>query len=137
MSDDTGRRSVGGRSVESSFLRPTRDQLLTLVVTSPVVVGLGGWPALTSWVGGALCAALPQAWFGWRMARAARSSAAAAARQGLAAEGGKFFLSAVSFALVFAIVRPPVPGLVFLGFAILWLVQIISAARIALRPQGR
>jgi ATP synthase protein I len=137
MSDDTGQGLVGGRSLDSSFLRPTRDQLLVLVVTGPIVIGLGGPSALTSWVSGALCAALPQAWFGWRMARAARSSAAVAARQGLAAEGGKFFLSAVSFALVFAIAKPASPGLVFLGFAILWLVQIISAARLALQPQGR
>ena len=137
MSDDTGRGLVGGRSLDSSFLRPTRDQLLALVVTGPLVTGLAGLPALSSWLGGALCAVLPQAWFGWRMARAARSSAAAAARQGLATEGGKFFLSAVSFALVFAIGQPAVPGLVFLGFAVLWLVQIISTARLALQPQGR
>jgi len=137
MSDDTGRGLVGGRSFDSSFLRPTRDQLFALVLTSPIVIVLGGLPALISWLGGALCAALPQAWFGWRMARAARSSAAAAARQGLAAEGGKFFLSAVSFALVFAIAKPAVPGLVFLGYVTLWLVQIISAARLALQPQGR
>jgi ATP synthase protein I len=137
MSDATGRGLVGGRSFDSSFLRPTRDQLLALAVTSLIVTGFAGMPALMSWLDGALCAVLPQAWFGWRMARAARSSAAVAARQGLAAEGGKFFLSAVSFGLVFAVAKPVVPGLVFLGFTTLWLVQIISAARLALRPQGR
>ena len=136
MANDTGRGS-NGRSLDSSYFRPTRDQLLALVLTGPIVVGLGGLAALSSWISGAMCAAVPQAWFAWRMTRAARSSAAVAARQGLAAEGGKFFLSAVSFALVFAIARPAFPGLVFLGFVILWLVQVISAARLALQPQGR
>lgn len=137
MADDTDRRTVGGRSLDSSYFRPSRDQFVALALTGPLVFWFGGLGALEGWMSGALCAAIPQLWFAWRMTRATRSSAAVAARQGLAAEGGKFFLSAIGFALVFAIARPTLPGLVFLGFVTLWLVQIVSAARLALQPQSR
>lgn len=76
---------------------------------------------------------LPQAYFALRMRRAARQSAAAAARLGLAAEGGKFLLSAGAFALVFAVVKPAQPGMVFLGFGALWLVQLADSVRLLRR----
>lgn len=82
---------------------------------------------------GAACAVIPHAYFALRMARAARVSAQRAARLGLAAEGGKFLLSAAAFAVVFAVVKPEQPGLVFLSFAVLWLVQIIDAMRFMAR----
>jgi ATP synthase protein I len=86
---------------------------------------------------GALCHFIPQVFFALRMQRATRLSAAQAARLGLAAEGGKFLLSAVCFALVFALIRPERPGLVFLGFAVLWSVQLIDSVRIATRGSRR
>ena len=69
---------------------------------------------------------MPQAYFALRMAQATKLSAARAARLGLAAEGGKFLLSAVFFALVFAVLKPAYPGLVFLGFGVLWFAQMIA-----------
>ena len=73
---------------------------------------------------------LPQAYFAWRMGRATRRGAAQAARAGLAAEGGKFLLSAASFALVFAVLRPAAPGFVFVGYGVMWAVQIVGAIRL-------
>jgi F0F1-type ATP synthase assembly protein I len=70
------------------------------------------------------------------MQQAARESAQQAARRGLAAEGGKFLLSVVSFALVFAVFKPERPGLVFLGFGVVWLVQLAGSIRM-LRRAGR
>jgi F0F1-type ATP synthase assembly protein I len=64
------------------------------------------------------------------MQSAARHSAQRAARLGLAAEGGKFLLSAVAFALVFAVLKPARPGLVFVGFGLLWTVQVIEGIRL-------
>jgi ATP synthase protein I len=113
-------------SNSEQFLRPTLIQIIILGLTAPVILFQGGKPALVSFVSGAMCALLPQAYFALRMAQAAKLSAARAARMGLAAEGGKFLLSAVFFALVFAVLKPAHPGMVFLGFGVLWLAQMIA-----------
>ena len=114
----------------SPYLRTTLSQLSVMVVGAPLAFLLGGASSALSLLSGAACAVVPQAYFALRMAMAARHSARQAARMGLAAEGGKFLLSAVSFALVFAVVKPAHPGLVFLGFGILWLVQLIDTIRL-------
>ena len=114
----------------SLYLRTTLSQLSVLVIGAPVVYLLFGVPSMLALVYGAACAVVPQAYFALRMAIAARHSAQRAARMGLAAEGGKFLLSAVSFALVFAVLSPEQPGLVFLGFGVLWLVQLIGSIRL-------
>ncbi|EED31968.1 hypothetical protein NOR53_3395 [gamma proteobacterium NOR5-3] len=91
---------------------------------------VAGLPSAMSLVYGALCALLPQAYFALRVNNAARRSAQQAARAGLAAEGGKFVLSAVSFALVFAVLKPEKPELVFLGFGVFWVIQIVDGIRL-------
>ncbi|MFK7829845.1 MAG: ATP synthase subunit I [Congregibacter sp.] len=115
------------------YLRTTLSQLLVVVIGLPVAYFLAGTPTMVSLLCGAACAVIPHAYFALRMARAARVSAQRAARLGLAAEGGKFLLSAAAFAVVFAVVKPEQPGLVFLSFAVLWLVQIIDAMRFMAR----
>ena len=108
-------------------------QLLVLVPLVGVLWTLGSAAAARSFASGAACALVPQAYFALRMQRAARQSAAQAARLGLAAEGGKFLLSAGAFALVFAVVKPAQPGMVFLGFGALWLVQLADSIRLLRR----
>ncbi|GAB5412601.1 MAG: hypothetical protein Cons2KO_02040 [Congregibacter sp.] len=54
-------------------------------------------------------------------------SARQAAQRGLAAEGGKFLLSAALFALVFAVVKPGAPGAVFLSFSVFWIIQLFGS----------
>ncbi|MEE4277949.1 MAG: ATP synthase subunit I [Halieaceae bacterium] len=110
------------------YLRPSLYQLLTLGVLSPVLLVSIGGDASVAFMAGGLCALVPQAYFGLRMGTAARRGAAHAARAGLAAEGGKFLLSAVAFALVFAVIKPAAPLFVFVGFAMLWIAQTVGAA---------
>ncbi len=115
---------------QAAYLRTTLIQVLAVVIVIPIAYGLLGKAAAVSLACGAACAVIPQGFFALRMATAARQSAARAARLGLAAEGGKFLLSAAAFALVFAVVKPAQPGLVFLGFGVFWLVQLIDGVRL-------
>lgn len=112
------------------YLRTTLTQsLLVVIVFPPAWAGLGRAVAI-SLLCGAVCALVPQGFFALRMAAASRHSAARAARLALLAEGVKFLLGAALFALVFAVIQPAHPGLVFLGFGALWLVQSIGAIRL-------
>ncbi|MEM9313569.1 MAG: ATP synthase subunit I [Pseudomonadota bacterium] len=111
-------------------MRPTLLQLLALLFAVPAVLLSLGEGAAVSFSAGALCSVLPQAYFAWRMGGATRRGAAQAARAGLAAEGGKFLLSAVSFALVFAVLRPAFPAFVFVGYGVMWVVQVAGAIRL-------
>lgn len=97
-----------------------------MAVLLPSIFLLMGYDIALSFFCGAVCAALPQAYFALRMAKAERASAQQAARLGLAAEGGKFLLSAALFAIVFAVVKPAAPGTVFLGFIVLWAIQLVG-----------
>ena len=116
--------------LQALYLRTTLTQLLLVaIVFPPAWAGLGRAVAI-SLLCGAVCALVPQGFFALRMAAASRYSAARAARLALLAEGGKFLLGAVLFALVFAVIQPAHPGLVFLGFGALWLVQSIGAIRL-------
>ncbi len=144
MAANSPRKTTLGGSL---YLRSTIAQLVvTLLLACITFIGAdlfatGSYPvgfladktAMLSLLYGALCAVLPQAFFALRMQQAARRSARHAARLGLAAEGGKFLLSAASFALVFAVLKPERPGLVFLGFGVLWLVQLIVSVRMLSR----
>jgi ATP synthase protein I len=116
------------------YLRTTMDQTLITLVLVAIAYVFTDRVVMLSLLYGALCALLPQAFFALRMQQAARQSAQRAARLGLAAEGGKFLLSAASFALVFAVLKPERPGLVFLGFGVLWLIQLVTSARMLSRP---
>lgn len=85
---------------------------------------------------GGLVAIIPQAWFAGRAfriqgARAARTIA----RNSYAGETGKFLLSAVGFAVVFATLRP-IDGLsVFAGYLAMLAVQI-TGSWLLLRQQA-
>lgn len=118
------------------FLRTTLSQLLVAFIAVPTCLLLVGAPGAVSVLSGAACSIVPQAFFALRMERAARARASTAARLGMAAEAGKFLLSAAAFALVFALVKPASPGLVFAGYALMWVVQVVESARMLRIPQG-
>ena len=117
------------------FLRTILRQLLVLLVAIPLLAVSVGFAGALAFLCGAGCSVVPQAYFAWRMQRAAGLSAARSARAGLAAEAGKFLLSVAGFAAVFALVRPAQPLLVFVGFAAMWLLQLWQAARLLRQPQ--
>ena len=119
----------------SRFLRTTLSQLVLAVIATPAVFFTVGGHGAVSFACGVACSVVPQLFFALRLDRAARQGAARAARLGLAAEAGKFVLGAVGFALVFALVRPIAPMLVFAGFALMWVVHIWEAARLLRQPQ--
>ncbi|MFT4799224.1 ATP synthase subunit I [Congregibacter sp.] len=129
---------VGRKAVQAAqktpprpqYLRTTLIQLMLLFFGAPITYLVGGLSSAVSLASGAMCALLPQAYFAVRVAAASRHSAQQAARLGLSAEGGKFVLSAVSFALVFAVLKPERPGLVFIGFGLFWTIQIIEGIRL-------
>lgn len=104
-----------------------------LLVAAPVALLAFGHDSMVSLVSGAACAVVPQAYFAFSLMRAQGSSAQRAARLGLAAEGGKFLLSATLFALVFALVKPQQPGLVFMGFGMFWVIQLVESIRMLSR----
>ncbi|WOJ92444.1 ATP synthase subunit I [Congregibacter variabilis] len=112
------------------YLRTTLIQLLLLLIGAPIVYWAAGLVSASSMAYGALCSVLPQAYFAVRVTVASKHSAQQAARAGLAAEGGKFVLSAVCFALVFAVLKPEQPGLVFLGFGVFWVIQVGGGIRL-------
>lgn len=115
---------------QAPYLRLTLAQLLLAAIAFPMAWAAFDRLVAISLLCGALCALLPQGFFALRLAAAARHSAARAARLGLVAGSGKFLLGAASFALVFAVIEPAHPGLVFVGFGALWLVQLIGAFRL-------
>lgn len=111
---------------KTQFLWATLSQLIIVIVVLPIAYVLVGKIATLSLFCGAMCSVVPQGYFAYRMTKASRESAPKAAKQGLAAEGGKFLLSAAGFAVVFAVIKPSQPGLVFVGFAAMWLVQFAA-----------
>ncbi|MEM6606041.1 MAG: ATP synthase subunit I [Pseudomonadota bacterium] len=60
----------------------------------------------------------------------ARADIQNSARLLVLAQVGKLLLSATCFALVFAVVQPPNPGLVFVGFGGGWLLHTLLAIRL-------
>lgn len=103
---------------------------MVFLILLPVIFVVAGKASAIAFVSGALCAIVPQAYFAISLSRASRRGAQRAARAGLAAEGGKFLLSATMFALVFAVIKPVFPGLVFLGFGVFWLLQLAEGIRL-------
>jgi ATP synthase protein I len=128
-------RGAGSAAPRFAYLHSTLRQLLLCAIALPLVSFGYGIPVALSLLCGAACAVLPQAWFALRMQRAAGFGAARAARLSMAAEGGKFVLSAVAFAVVFAVVKPAQPLLVFVGYAVVWLLQVGDALRLLRQPQ--
>jgi len=86
-------------------------------------------------LGGGLVAVVPQAYFAvfafrWRGARAARGIV----RSGNVGEAGKYLLSVVGFALVFALLRPVNGAAVFGGYLAMLAIQI-TGSWVLLRQQ--
>lgn len=137
VGEDSDRRadSQAARRARFTYLHSTLRQVLLCALAAPLLYATTGAGAALSLLCGAACAVLPQAWFALRMHKAAQQRAARAARTGMAAEAGKFALSAAAFAVVFAAVRPAQPLLVFAGFGALWLLQIGDSVRLLRRPQ--
>lgn len=81
-----------------------------------------------SMASGGLVAIVPQAWFASRAFRRRGAQAARViARNSYAGEVGKFLLSAVGFAMIFAMVRP-IDGLaVFVGYLAMLAIQIVGS----------
>jgi len=123
------------REARFPYLHSTLRQALLCTLAAPVLYLLADGTAVLSLLCGAACLLLPQAWFALRMQRAATRSAARAARMGMAAEAGKFVLSAAAFAVVFAAVKPGQPPLVFAGYGAMWLVQLWDGVRLLRQPQ--
>lgn len=131
-------KRVGRKAVQAAqktspspqYLRTTLIQLMLLFIVAPIAFLVAGMSSAESLVCGALCAMVPQAFFAVRLTAAARRSAQQAARLGLAAEGGKFVISATMFALVFAVIQPVYPGLVFAAFGVFWIVQVVDGIRL-------
>ncbi|MEP4486272.1 MAG: ATP synthase subunit I [Halioglobus sp.] len=77
---------------------------------------------------GGLVAIVPQAFFALRTFRyRGAQSAHAMARAGYSAEIGKFFLSCVGFAIVFALLRPIDGAAVFAGFVAMLMLHIFGS----------
>lgn len=77
---------------------------------------------------GGLIAIVPQAFFALRTFRySGAQSAHAMARAGYSAEVGKFFLSCVGFAMVFALLRPIDGAAVFAGYVAMLMLHIFGS----------
>lgn len=134
---ETAIQAAHKEPLSPQYLRSTLIQLLLLIALVPMVYWAAGAATAVSLACGAMCAWLPQAYFAIRIAAASRQSARQAARIGLSAEGGKFVLSATAFALTFAVLKPPHPGLVFVGFGVFWVLQIVDGIRLLRSPRLR
>lgn len=109
----------------------TLTQLAVLLPSLAIVAGLSDSTSVLSFAAGAAVCILPQAWFavlvfGFRQ----RRSLHRASRGAYAAHAGKFLLSAVGFALVFALQRPVSAPAVFAGFGVMWTLQTVGSARL-------
>jgi ATP synthase protein I len=88
-----------------------------------------------SLLAGGACNIVPQAWFAFRVF-GNRRRGTAAARAAYGAEAAKFMLSALGFALVFALLRPVAAPAVFGGFAAMLFVQVAGSVWLLRRGQG-
>ncbi len=107
-----------------------RITVVQLAVLLAAWVGLASWDKVVahSFALGGLVAVIPHAWFALGVFRWRGSGfAQRAAYAGFVAEIGKFALSVVGFALVFALVRPIAGGAVFAGFGAMLVLQVAGA----------
>lgn len=109
----------------------TLTQLAVLLPSLAIVAGLSDSTSVLSFAAGAAVCILPQAWFavlvfGFRQRRSLHRTS----RGAYAAHAGKFLLSAVGFALVFALQRPVSAPAVFAGFGVMWTLQTVGSARL-------
>jgi len=133
---DGGQEGAGDKGNEAR-LRPPPVHTITLTqvaVLLPLYIALAwaaGQASAVSFAAGAAVSILPQAWFavmvfGVRQ----RKPLQRAARGAYAAQAGKFALSAVGFALVFALLRPIDAPMVFAGFGLMWILQVVGSVRL-------
>ncbi|MHA7816474.1 MAG: ATP synthase subunit I [Pseudohaliea sp.] len=132
----SGTAPTGARLKPPPVYRITLVQLAVLGFLSIVTLALADTATTVSLVAGACCSALPQAWFAVKMFGRGGRRGAEAAGVGYSAAAGKFLLSAVGFALVFALLRPVVPLAVFGGFAAMLLVQVAGGVTLLRRGQS-
>ncbi len=139
MADGKGGASgiapTGARLKPPPVYRITLVQLAVLGLLSIVIQALADTVTAVSFVGGAACSVVPQAWFALKLFGAGGRRGAEAAWDAYAAEGGKFLLSTLGFALVFALMRPVEPLAVFGGFAAMLLVQVAGGFWLLRRGQ--
>jgi ATP synthase protein I len=114
-----------------------RITLVQAVVLALISLGAARFDSVMAYsiAAGGLLALLPQAWFAWRLF--GRRGAQSAARSGYAAETGKFMLSAVGFAAVFALLRPIHGPGVFLGYIAMLLIQIVGSVLLLKQDGGK
>jgi ATP synthase protein I len=115
--------------------RITLAQLALLILLCLFLLAIDKVVAYSVLCGG-LIAIVPQTYFAvlafrWRGAQSAR----AMARSGYAGEVGKFLLSVVGFALVFAVLRPIDALAVFVGYLAMLLIQITGTWLLLTRDQ--
>ena len=105
---------------------------LLLVSLAGTALHFSGKPvtALSVFLGGALCA-LPNAYFGLRAFRHSGARAASRVVENFyRAETGKFVLTVVGFAAVFAAVRPLDAAALFVSYGLCVIVQWLLVARL-------
>ena len=108
--------------------RITVAQLALLAPTCCLLLAIDNRVIAYSVLGGGLVAIVPQAYFAvlafrWRGARAARGIV----RSGNVGEAGKYLLSVIGFALVFALLRPINSAAVFGGYLAMLAIQITGS----------
>lgn len=132
-----GKQKGAGDKRNGARLRPppvhmiTLTQVAVLLPSTVVIAWTVDRTSAVSFAVGAAVSILPQAWFALFVFGARqRRPLQRAARGAYAAQAGKFVLSAVGFALVFALVRPIDAPAVFAGFGLMWVLQVAGSARL-------
>ncbi len=137
-----GRGGASGSAPTGAKLKPrpvyciTLAQLVVLGFLSLATLLVADAAVTVSLAVGGACHALPQAWFAFQVFERGERRGAGPALVAYAAEAGKFLLSAASFALVFALLRPVVPLAVFGGFVAMLLVQAAGGIWLLRRGQA-
>ena len=115
--------------------RPRLPPLHVIILTQAAVllpllvaIALGaGRVTAASFAAGAAVSILPQAWLAFLVLGVQRQRLL---RGAYTVQAGKFVLSAVGFALIFALLRPIDAPAVFAGFGAMWLLQVAGSARL-------
>ena len=140
MVDGSG--GASGSAPTGARLKPppvyciTLAQLVVLGFLSLATLLVADAAVAVSLAAGSACHALPQAWFAFQVFERGERRGAELALVAYAAEAGKFLLSALGFALVFALMRPVVPMAVFGGFVAMLLVQAAGGVWLLRRGQA-
>ena len=104
-------------------------ETVAVSVTALLIAGVDSVIAQSVFLGG-LIYLLPQAWFGWRVFRHRGASATRHVVNGFyKGEAGKFILSCLGFATVFALVKPLNAVAFFATYSVLMVVNLVFMAR--------